>query len=263
MSIFLFFVFGCKDPIDADTVKISEDANVNAPTDLNGLTSYLFQEWDNENQDVLAAGVENIEILGAEYPTDSSNFSERSFEGVTAMSSDDVSDVELMHGYNPEDAGGVAIFLQSQYTIDDHVSIFLLEDQTPVEPASPYYIRTITDGSDCFSSQDCDVMTSENDIERKNILVDTEHQTQKVWRWVTLDDGRRAISGRTWQPALADTDKDDIIYQNYSVEVWIPNDSGTLRFLTTWSQNSFEFSDALILGSVNDALEACDDYLAE
>ena len=42
------FVFGCKDPIDADTVKISEDANVNAPTDLNGLTSYLFQEWDND-----------------------------------------------------------------------------------------------------------------------------------------------------------------------------------------------------------------------
>ena len=26
------------------------------------------------------------------------------------MSSDDVSDVELTHGYNPEDAGGVAIF---------------------------------------------------------------------------------------------------------------------------------------------------------
>ena len=123
-------------------------------------------------------------------------------------------------------------FYNPNIRIDDHVGIFLLEDQTPVEPASPYYIRTITDGTDCFSNQECDVMTSENDIERKNILVDTEHQTQKVWRWVTLEDGRsEAISGRTWQPALADTDKDDIIYQNYSVEVWIPNDSGTLRFL--------------------------------
>ena len=174
MSIFLFFIFGCKDPIDADTVKISDDANINAPTNLNGLTSYLFKEWDNENPNVLSAAVENIEILGAEYPVDSSNFSERSFEGVTAMTSDDVSDVELTHGYNPEDASGVAIFFQSQYSIEDHVSIFLLEDQTPVEPASPYYIRTFTDGDDCFPSQDCDVMISENDIFRLvwNLTID-------------------------------------------------------------------------------------------
>ena len=116
--MFLILILACKDPIDADTVKISEDANINAPTNLNELAAYLFTEWDNENQDVLAAAVENIEILGSEYPVDSSNFSERSFEEVAAMSSDDVSDVELTHGYNTEDAGGVAIFLQSNYGID-------------------------------------------------------------------------------------------------------------------------------------------------
>ena len=43
----------------------------------------------------------------------------------------------------------------------------------------------------------------------------------------------------------------------YSVEVWIPNDAGTLRFITTWSEgNSFEFADSLIIGSVNDAFKA-------
>ena len=88
-------------------------------------------------------------------------------------------------------------------------------------------------------------MTSENDIERRNILVATEYQIQKMWRWLTLEDGRKAVSGRTWQPVLADIDKDDIIYKNYSVEVWIPNDARTLHFLTTWSQNSFGFADAL------------------
>ena len=141
--------------------------------------------------------------------------------------------------------------------------MFILEDQTPIEPASPYYIRTITDGKDCFSSKECDTMSSENDVERKNLVVDTEHETKKVWRWIELADGRTAISGRTWQPTLADSDKDDKIYQNYSIEVWIPNDAGTLRFLTTWSENSFDFSDALIIGSVNDALQACEDHLAE
>ena len=51
------------------------------------------------------------------------NFSERSFEGVTPMTSDDVSDVELTHGYNPEDAGGVALFYQS--SCNKHTTSFL------------------------------------------------------------------------------------------------------------------------------------------
>ena len=78
-----------------------------------------------------------------------------------------------------------------------------------------------------------------------------------------MSDGRMAVAGRTWQPDLADSEKEDKIYQNYSVEVWIPNDAGTLRFITTWSENSFEFADSLIIGSVNDAFKACEEYLAE
>ncbi|MBM76413.1 MAG: hypothetical protein CMK59_13490 [Proteobacteria bacterium] len=260
--LLMTLIFACKDPIDADSVE-AKGGNTEAPTDLNALTAYMFREWDNDDPSVLAAGLENIESIGSDYPVDESNFAERSFEGVEALTTEDVSDVELTHGYNPSDAGGVGIFLQSTFSVDDHVGLFVMADQTSIEPASPYYARTITDGETCFPSQACDTMASENDVERKNLVVDTEHETIKVWRWIELSDGRMAISGRTWQPALADSDKEDKIYQNYSIEVWIPNDDGTLRFLTTWSENSFEFADALIIGSVNDALEACDEFLSE
>jgi hypothetical protein len=253
----------CKDPVDADSVGL-EDGNAEAPTDLNSLTAFMFREWDNEDSSVLAAGLENIESIAADYPVDETNFANRSFEGIQALTAEDVSDVELTHGYNPEDAGGVGLYLQSQFSVDDHVGLFTMADQMPIEPGSPdFYDRTITDGETCFPAKECDTMTSENDIGRRNFLVDTEQQTIKVWRWVELDDGRMAVAGRTWQPALADSEKEDKIYQNYSVEVWIPNDSGTLRFITTWSENSFEFADALIIGSVNDAFKACEDYLAE
>ncbi len=252
----------CKDPVDADSV-VTDDGNTVAPTDLNALTAFMFQEWDNEDPTVLAAGLENIEAIAAEYPVEESNFANRSFEGVQALTAEDVSDVELNHGYDPAGAGGVALFLQSNFSVDEHVGLFLMEDQTLIEPASPYYARTITDGGDCFASADCDTMRSENDVERKNIVVDTEHQTIKVWRWVELSDGRMAVAGRTWQPDLADSEKEDKIYQNYSVEVWIPKDAGALRFITTWSENSFDFADSLIIGSVNDAFKACEEYLAE
>ena len=260
--LFLTLVLACKDPVDADSVEIT-DGNTDAPTDLNSLTAYMFREWDNEDATVLAAGVENLEAIGAEYPVDETNFANRSFEGVQALTTEDVADVELLHGYSPEDAGGVGLFLQSEFSVSQHVGLFTMSDQTPIEPASPYYARTITDGETCFPAMECDTMSSENDVERKNIVVDTEHQTTKVWRWVELSDGRMAVAGRTWQPDLADSEKEDKIYQNYSIEVWIPNDAGTLRFITTWSENSFEFADSLIIGSVNDAFKACEEYLGE
>ena len=76
-----------------------------------------------------------------------------------------------------------------------------------------------------------------------------------------MSDGRMAVAGRTWQPDLADSEKEDKIYQNYSVEVWIPNDA-VRTIHHTWSE-TFEFADSLIIGSVNDAFKACEEYLAE
>ena len=106
--LFLSLIFACKDPIDADSVEAA-NGNAEAPSDLNSLTAYMFREWNNEDPAVLAAGLENIEAIGADYPVDGDNFAERSFEEVQALTNDDVGDVELSHGYNPSDAGGVGI----------------------------------------------------------------------------------------------------------------------------------------------------------
>lgn len=261
--LFFTLVLACREAVDADSVTI-EGGNAEAPTNLNDLTAFMFSEWDNEDSSVIAAGLENIEAMGAEFPVAENPFADRGFEGIRALTEEDVADVEYNHGHDPNDAGGVGLFLQSGFSVDDHVGLFTMTDQKPIEPGSPdKYDRTIVDGGDCFPSQGCDTMMAENDVGRKNLVVDTEHQTTKVWRWVEMSDGRMAVAGRTWQPELADSDKDDKIYQNYSIEVWIPNDDGTLRFLTTWSENSFEFADILIVGSVNDAFEACEEYLGE
>ncbi len=242
-------LFACREPIEA-------------PTDLYDLSAYLFAEWDAEDPAVLAAGVENIELMAADYPVDSDDWDDRGFDGVDGLTADTVSDLTLGHGHDPADATGVAMFLLSSHDVDAHVGLFLLEDQTPIEPASPnHYERSITEGGDCFPGQDCDTLASTNDLSRENILIDADQVTDKVWRWVELSDGRMAVSGRTWQAELPDSDKEDIIYQGYSVEVWIPQDAGTLRFLTTWSETSFDVGDTLILSSVNDSFIACDDYL--
>ena len=39
------------------------------------------------------------------------------------------------YGYSPETAGGVGC-LQSAYSVEEHVGLFIMADQTPIEPAS-------------------------------------------------------------------------------------------------------------------------------
>ena len=124
----------------------------------------------------MVTGLNDLETIAADFPT-AGNYAERSFEGVQALSAEDVSDVETSHGYNfLATLARLGSCINPAHSLAEHVGLFQVVDQTVIEPASPVYERTIVEGGDCFPTGDCATMLSENDVQRKNILVDTEHQ---------------------------------------------------------------------------------------
>ena len=71
------------------------------------------------------------------------------------LSEEDIGSIE--HPDRPlADAVPVAVVDVSAHTPQDHQSIQLLADQTPVEPYSPtYYERTFVEGESCWLEQSC------------------------------------------------------------------------------------------------------------
>ena len=90
---------------------------------------------------------------------------ERSFEGVQALTDEDVSDVDLTHGYSPSDAGGVALFLQSAFSVEEHVRIVVRHVGSNPHRACLTILRQNHHRRwGLLSSAGCDTMSSENDV---------------------------------------------------------------------------------------------------
>ncbi|MFT7519492.1 MAG: hypothetical protein ACI9MC_001634 [Kiritimatiellia bacterium] len=143
----------------------------------------------------------------------------------------------------------VATARLSDWGPDLHSQVVLLTDQRPVEPYSPdVYDRAFSDGADCWQDRGCVALRSDNDITKKNLLMEVNYQMRKDFRWIDLalpapsevpdgeqpvNDGepRWAIVGRSWieQSAAGDSGK-STIQQSYAVEFTVPRDSRGFRW---------------------------------
>ncbi|MCB9796714.1 MAG: hypothetical protein H6741_28785 [Alphaproteobacteria bacterium] len=249
----------CKEPIEA-------------PAELNDLSHFMWAEWDNEDPEVLIAGVNSLEAWAADKDADASNWGDRFYE-IDPLPNATVTDEGLTtHGLNSEDAIGVGELYASVHAPPKHATLFGLADQSdPIEPSSPdSYTRTITAGdADAFAAGTEETLESHNQINRRNILFTLDYELDKVWRWVTLEDGREVIVSRSWSEESGPVnDDDEQILQAYSLELWIPNDAGgSLRWLITWQQAELSIDDdamkSLVGGSMNDTFESQDELLSE
>lgn len=252
----LLSLAACKEPIVA-------------PTELNDISHYLWLEWDNEDPAVLVAGIANLETWAATVPVDSDNWADRAFV-IDPLPTEDANAEGLTnHGLDPADASGMGEAYLSMHPPTDHAALFGLEDQRPLEPASPNsYVRTITEGDAAtFATGDSEVLVSSNAINRENFLFNVDYVLMKAWRWVTLDDGRTAVVSRSWAPDSGPVNDDgEQIRQAYSLELWIDHEGGTsLRWLVTWQDAELGIEqdtlNSLVGGSMNDAFEAQEEYL--
>lgn len=158
----------------------------------------------------------------------------------------------------------------SPYPPSQHDSIVLLDDLTPVEPASPeQYDRTFAEGRDCYPTT-CEFARTTNVVIRENLLFTMEQVVKKDFR--SLDaEGRALRVSRGWFEAPeSNAEGTATIEQSYTIELWLEQGQGALRVQVTWVETvftEFEADDALVAATlrlgIDGQFDAHDAWLAE
>ncbi|MDP7111959.1 MAG: hypothetical protein QGH45_08340 [Myxococcota bacterium] len=243
-----------------------------APEELSDLSRYLFREFESEEWGVREVGMGNLAAFFADQDMDV-EWDELSYTAED-LQADDVVDVEHP-GRDLTLLMPVGMATLSAFTPADHSTVIVMPDQTPVEPNSPNtYDRTFTEptGPGCFPGLECDLLRSTNDIAKENALMNIPYEMNKDWRWVELgepDSGEWAILGRSWceDVAVGEEGKNEI-NQSFSIDVFLPRDGGTVRFMVLWSESVVPgFGEDVIMGTIeygmHQMFDATEDYLVE
>ena len=253
ISVFAFS--GCRKPPEA-------------PQQLDELTKFLYQEWDNEDPAVMEAALENLYNLLKKEDLEA-GILDRSWE-LTPISKDVVSDIPYPDGANPQNTLGVAVGYISPFKIKDHARLQTEGDQLIAEPSAKVYERTFPEDDDplCFLDQSCDPLVTENDIERQNILMTVQMILYKDFRWVETERGTAFIS-RSWLDRSWDGENGKSrVVQSYSIDCWLPVGKEIWRFQTLWSESEITGASdtatlATLKSSIDKAMETGDEAIEE
>ncbi len=254
---------------------------VEAPEDLAELSGFLYGAWGGDtvaDEEARAVALHNLERQIASVPDlASAKPVDRSWE-IEPLTEEQVSDI--VRPDRPID-GTVNLSLAhaSPWSIEDHARLQVEADQVPAEPTATRYIRTFNAPKDpgCFVGRDegCPILDTINDLRRENLLLKADMELFKTFRWVefTDEDGeeRVAFYSRSWFEESWPGDKGNaVLYQSYSIDVWIEQpDGSTWRYQTLWQETDLGFAvgdDAVIStvrGGTSDAMDAGDQAIAD
>ncbi len=241
-----------------------------APKELDELSHYLYREWDAEDPRVLSAGVDNLAAyLRGEDLSFEVSVMDRSWE-ISSINAIDVEGLERPGGRQLSDTIAVGVAVESAFPVLDHARIQTERDQLPVEPSAVFYQRSFpeTDDPRCFAREECEVLITVNDVERKNLLMTVDFTLYKNIRWVEMESGERALVSRSWIKESAEgANGKSTIWQSFSLDTWVPDRDRTLRYQVLWSEADVAgSSDAVQLGTVktatDQAFDAAEDYLS-
>jgi len=239
-----------------------------APKELNELSTYLYQEWDNEDPALMEAGLANLHAFLEDEDLEA-GIMDRSWE-LEPITRSNVSDIPFPEDADPKNTLGVAVAYRSTWPVDDHALLQLEEDQLPAEPSAKVYSRTFPDESKprCFLDQSCDPLATVNDIERQNLLLSVVMVLYKDFRWIETDRGA-AVAARSWlAESFEGENGSSNIVQSYSVDIWLPVGKKVWRYQTLWSESEVAgASDAATIGtlksSIDRAMETADEAIEE
>lgn len=255
----------------------------------------LFQIFEEEDRQIgeLLRNLETQTYTSLDLA--SNGVIERSFEPVP-IAAEHVAGV-THPGRDLNLALGIAASRVSPHDGDDYAAVVVMPDQRPVEPYSPdLYDRAFTEGGACFVDRSCAVVRTDNDLIKKNPLMQVRYRLLKDFRWVDMSDDddapRWAMIARSWQEESATGDGGKAtIHQSFSIEFHIPRDGrgfvladappdmlfaedstagGTLRVQAVYSETEFTSLDVgenVVRGTVRSGIdknfEAADDFMAE
>lgn len=203
-----------------------------APATFDDRCHAVFRAWE----DPLGLPVE-LEGLAAWL--DDNGRSEAAWEGLrlTNLTEADIHTVELPEGEDLASHVGIANAGPSSFPVAAHAASVTEADQTWNDPSSfDLYDRTPIDGdAQAFASGE-GFFRSENDVIKRGAFgVTIPYTLRKDYRWVALEEGRRAFVGRHWiaEPGCSDNGN-NCVYQTFGIDVFVEDGDETLRVLTNW-----------------------------
>ena len=250
--VLVMALVGCKSPLEA-------------PSDLEDLTRWMFIEW--EDPDALAAGAGNLLDFAQAEVDFAADWEGRSYESGALGAG--AAEGLVNHDRDSADTNSVVLFFSSRYPAEDHLQHIKMEDQTPVEPSSSelYNRAFIENDPGCIADGSCDFMRSMNDVRRDNVLYTIDYPMRKDWRWVTIEGVGDALCARSFNLESASGNLIDLL-QGYSIDIFLPDGDGSLRMQSTWQEMEMGGLDAedvakTIAKGIDDQLEVHDEWLDE
>ncbi len=251
----LWYVLACTPPIEA-------------PTELNELSRYLYREFEAEDPDTLAAGLDNLGAwLGELDLTVDTN--ERTYS-LDPLQEDDVAGLTRPEGRALSDLLGLGIAHDSPYALPDHAAYVVWEDQLTMSPLSEYHWRHFDgDGAACLPDASCEVARATDELKKDSVFIKVELALEKDFRWVVLADGQQALIARAWfEESFAGESGQNQLWQNHALDVYLPSANGhVLRWYVTWAESEFSGADddikiGILRSGIEDFLDACDEAAA-
>lgn len=262
-------------------VAACREAPPEAPTDLGELSTFLFDEIDNEDTAAAALGASNLRdfLLAFEAGTTADQDAAVSLEADGARE-DRTWSLPILEpaatGGSPLPAtadtsrqlpAGVAV--RSAYGAQRHVDLIALNDQVPVEPeSSAAYDREFTSDLDCFLDGSCARLSALDTVHRSNLLIDVWYDQQHEWLAVDMDEGR-AVLARTWIDLEAQEEGGGATIEQWSsLVVHLEDGAETLRFTAVWGSSSLndtlqhDFLINQVCDGVEEGYEDTEAYLA-
>lgn len=242
-----------------------------APEELDELSKYLYREWGNEDPEVPGVGLAGLEDFLLTLDLEGA-INNRSFS-IGPAGADTVQYVGVPAGQDPDATIGISVARLSDYPVVDHARLQIEVDQLPTEPTASDYVRRFIDPTDpsCFVDHSCEIIETENDVVRNNLMISVEFVLFKQFRWIELpDEGGWAFFSRSWTDQVwYGNNENTSIKQSYALDVWLPYEGDTtLRYQLLWSESDVAISDpdliaATLKSSSDNTIKAGDDAIEE
>lgn len=238
-----------------------------APTELSELARFFFREHHAEDTTFLDEGAGNLAGLLADIDPDADAL-ERAFAGA-ALEEDDVAGIARPER-DPAACDALAVADRSPWPLAEHLQYMVLSDLVETSLTASIYERSfdVTDPT-CFLDRSCESMRTENRIYRDTFLLKVEYTLTKEYRWITSESLGDVVISRGWIEEEAHGESDaNHIYQNYEIDLYIPDGEETLRLFGVWTESDYAGLDAetaysLSMNATADALKYLDSWIAD
>jgi hypothetical protein len=245
-----------------------------APTELEELSTFLFEEFESE-ADVLGAGLVNLDAFFAGWDEEGALAADTGRAGrewsLPNLELSSMEGLDRAEDINPVSQLPVALAMRSVHPGQDHTNLIGLADQTPVEAdTSESYIRTYETDLDCFLDGSCDRLECTDAIHRLSPgVLDLNYEQNKHYRHIPYgEDGAVGVVSRSWVPRRYENDEDppDYIDQWFGLNIYLPQGDTTIRYSALWGASSLNLDDDFLVNQVaagiDEAFQNTETYLA-